>query len=204
MPERRRQAPRIAANIVRRGPSRMPMVLRSRSVGCRSTDTSISFSARRREYCRSPTRSIPSQSTICGMQPAGAIPRLRRHLDAELIVVRPGIEAGLRQAHMSVHDLGCSPIPGRGQAFSTRRCNSPSGPTPITGPELYSSREGSIAPTWKPALSSMSSDRAVPPPARARVRSPAPYLDLASALASLMFLASFCQFYFSCRTIVLL
>ena len=29
-------------------------------------------------------------------------------------------------------------------------------------------------------------------------------LDLASALVSLMFLASFCQFYFSCRTIVLL
>ena len=63
----------IAANILRRAPSRTPMVLRSRSVGCRSTDTSISFSARRREYCRSPTRSIPSQS----LQSAACSPRVQ-------------------------------------------------------------------------------------------------------------------------------
>ena len=115
MPERRRQAPE-SANIVRRGPSRMPMVLRSRSVGCRVLIPQFhsrhgAASIAEAQLAQSPA-SLQSAASA-----AGAIPRLRRHLDAELIVVRPGIEAGLRQAHMSVHDLGCSPIPGRGNNF---------------------------------------------------------------------------------------
>ena len=78
---------------------------------------------RRLRWCRngrSPTRSIPSQSKICCMQPAGAIPRLRRHLDGELIVVRPGIEAGLRPcAHVSSRSwLFANSRPGAGSPWT--------------------------------------------------------------------------------------
>ena len=54
------------------------------------------------------------------MQPAGAIPRLRRHLDGELIVVRPGIEAGLRPcAHVSSRSwLFANSRPGAGSPWT--------------------------------------------------------------------------------------
>jgi hypothetical protein len=65
-----------------------------------------------------------------------------------------------------------APVAIHGVPFSTPRSSSTPDPTPTTGRESYSSREGSIASTWKQAFSSMSLrlDRRTRPCARARSR----------------------------------